>query len=212
MTSAAEPAAARHLVLGSSSPARRELLARLAPEFRVMPADIDETPLPGEPPRALAARLAREKAEAVAARARDEGLTACVIGADQVAECDGRVLGKPGSAEANVEMLLRLSGREVHFYTAVHIMDAGFAAPRMHVDFTTVAFRTLVRDEVTAYVAADRPWHCAGGFMVERAGISLFRRVASEDPTALIGLPMIFVAEALRAAGFDALPPRPNGG
>ena len=212
MTRATEPAAERQLILGSSSPARRELLARLTPAFRVLPAHIDETPLPGEPPRALAARLAREKAESVASWARDEGLAACVIGADQVAECDGRVLGKPGSAEANVEMLLRLSGREVHFYTAVYIADGISAAPRTHVDYTTVAFRTLDRDEVTAYVAADRPWHCAGGFMVERAGISLFRRVASEDPTALIGLPLIFVAEVLRAAGLIALPPRPDGG
>lgn len=212
MASAADTAAEKHLILASSSQARRELLARLTPAFRVMPADIDETPLPGEPPRALAARLAREKAEAVAGRARAEGLVACVIGSDQVAECEGRVLGKPGSLEDNVELLLRLSGREVHFYTAVHIADGAFAAPRTHVDYTTVAFRTLSRDEVTAYVAADRPWHCAGGFMVEHAGISLFRRVASEDPTALIGLPLIFVAEALRAAGFDALPPRQNGG
>lgn len=212
MASAGEPTAQKRLILGSASPARRELLARLAPDFRVMPADVDESPLPGEPTRALAARLAREKAQAVAARAGRDEQDICVIGADQVAECDGRVLGKPGNAAANVEMLVRLSGREVHFFTAVHIIDAGFAAPRMHVDHTTVAFRTLSRDEVTAYVAADRPWHCAGGFMVERAGIALFRRVTSEDPTALIGLPLIFTAEALRAAGFEALPPRADGG
>lgn len=212
MASVTDTASSKRLILASASPARRDLLARIAPEFRAVPADIDETPLPGEPARALAARLAREKAEAVTARLQDEGLDACVIGSDQVAECEGRVLGKPGSPEANLDMLMRLSGKEVHFFTAVHVTDAAFAAPRTHVDVTSVAFRTLAREEAAAYVAADRPWHCAGGFMVERAGIGLFRRVASEDPTALVGLPLIFVAETLRGAGFDTLPVRADAG
>ncbi|MEO0617445.1 MAG: Maf family protein [Pseudomonadota bacterium] len=98
------------------------------------------------------------------------------------------------------------SGRDVHFYTAVTVIDDDFEAPRTHLDHTTVAFRTLQREDIVRYVQADTPWHCAGGFKVEQAGIGLFRRVTSEDPTALIGLPLIFVAEALRGAGFAALP------
>lgn len=193
----------KRLILASSSTSRRALLSRIADAFEVVPADIDESPMPGEPPRALATRLAREKAEAVAARTGDD---ATIIGSDQVAECAGRVLGKPGDAARNIEMLMGLSGQEVHFYTAVMIMDPEFSAPRAHLDHTTVAFRTLQRDAVAHYVTVDTPWFCAGGFKVEQAGIGLFRRVASEDPTGLIGLPLIFVAEALRAAGYPALP------
>ncbi|MEL6198918.1 MAG: Maf family protein [Pseudomonadota bacterium] len=196
----------KRLVLASASAGRRALLARIASRFDVEPADIDETPLPGEPPRALSQRLAREKAQAVWHRLGAPTGSMTLIGSDQVAECAGRILGKPGDAANNTEMLLGLSGQEVHFYTAVIILDDDFEAPRVHLDHTTVAFRTLQREDVVRYVRADEPWQCAGGFKVEQAGISLFRRVASEDPTALIGLPLIFVAEALRAAGFAALP------
>ena len=172
----------------------------------MVPADIDETRRPGEPARALAVRLAREKADTVWSALGDSRTHTCVIGSDQVADCGGRIVGKPGRADANIELLLALSGREVQFYTAVHVIMSDASAPRMHLDCTTVAFRSLQRDEVSEYVAADRAWHCAGGFRAESAGIGLFRRITSEDPTGLIGLPLIFVADALRGAGFATIP------
>jgi septum formation protein len=199
MTVAAEAG----LVLASTSPYRRELLARLAPSFRCASPGVDEAPRPGEAPAALAARLAQAKAAAVAPACRGS----IVIGSDQVADLDGRVLGKPGSAEAAVAQLAASSAREVVFHTAVCVLDARDpgGSPRTWVDATRVRFRTLDADTIRRYVRAERPFDCAGSFRVEGSGIALFERIQSEDPTALIGLPLIALARMLRACGL-ALP------
>lgn len=186
------------LVLASTSAYRRELLERLGLPFTVAAPHVDETPLPGELPVDLVSRLARAKAEAVAARQ----MASLVIGSDQLAVCGDEVLGKPGSGERAVAQLQRLSGRHVTFYTAVHVRNSATGAHDGHLDVTRVQFRTLSDDEIERYVARDKPYHCAGGFKVESLGISLFKRVESQDPTALIGLPLIWLADALRRHGF----------
>lgn len=187
------------LVLASTSRYRGELLSRLGLPFRTMAPQVDEAPLPDETPRALACRLAREKAEAVAARCPG----ALVVGSDQVAELDGRPLGKPGSIAAAQAQLAASSGRSVLFHTAVCLVDARGAAPvaALDCDLTRVVFRPLAPEEIARYVAAERALDCAGGFKVEGLGISLFERVENDDPTALVGLPLIRLARMLREAG-----------
>lgn len=193
-------AAGLDLVLASTSRYRRELLARLTPDFRVMAPEVDETPRDGETPAGLAARLAEAKARAVARASPG----AIVIGSDQVAELDGRPIGKPGSRDAAIAQLAASSGRTVVFHTAVCIADARSSPPRIHsaIDRTDVVFRTLGLDEITRYVDRENPIDSAGSFKAEGAGIALFERIDSRDPTALIGLPLIALAKLLRAAGF----------
>lgn len=187
------------LVLASTSRYRRELLARLRLPFDVARPDVDETPRPGEAPAALAARLARAKAEAVAA-----GGEAWVIGSDQVAALGDTALGKPGSVEAARAQLRRMSGRSVVFLTGVCLAH-GDGRAWQALDTTTVRFRTLADDEIARYVAAERPLDCAGSFKSEGLGIALFDAIETADPTALVGLPLIATAALLRQAGF-ALP------
>lgn len=189
------------LILASTSAYRRALLERLGLGFDVARPEVDETPQPGETPQALAVRLARAKAEAVLAGAHADGTTAWVIGSDQVAELDGRPLGKPGTAERAVAQLGAMSGREVRFLTALCL--AGTDGRRFEsLDITTVRFRTLGADEIARYVERERPLDCAGSFKSEGLGIALFEAIDSRDPTALIGLSLIDTARALRAAGF----------
>lgn len=196
-------------MLASGSPARAELLRRLGVAFDIIPADIDETPLPGETPDALAERLSREKARVVAQH--EPG--ALVIGSDQVAVFDGQPSGKPGNAENARAALRRFSGHSVTFLTGVclaaaHASDAadsGLAWEDFHLDRTVVVFRTLSDGEIVRYVEQDRPLACAGSFKIEALGPSLFESVRSEDPTALPGLPLIRLCAMLRAAG-HALP------
>ena len=191
-----DPSAPR-LVLASTSPYRRELLARLHVPFECDPPGCDEQALPGEAPEALALRLARLKAEAVAAHR-----TGCVvIGSDQVARRGEEILGKPGSVERCIAQLSRSSGREVWFLTAVHVLDGRRGHAESHLDRTRVVFRTLDELEIARYVAADRPLDCAGGFKAESLGIALFERIESADPTALTGLPLAWLSGALRRAG-----------
>ena len=187
------------LVLASTSRYRRELLERLHLAFDVVRPEVDETPQPGEAPAALARRLAAAKAAAVA------GATdAWVIGSDQVACLDGTPLGKPGSMEAAVDQLHRMSGRAVEFLTAVCVAHrSGHAYQAL--DTTTVRFRTLDDAAIARYVEAERPLDCAGSFKSEGLGIALFDAIETTDPTALIGLPLIATARLLRQAGF-ALP------
>ncbi len=185
------------LVLASTSPYRRALLERLGLPFECAAPATDETSRPGESARELAQRLARLKAESVAARHPD----GIVIGSDQVAARGADLLGKPGSVERCIEQLARSSGREVEFLTAVHVQDARSGRAESHVDRTVVRFRTLGRDEIERYVTADRPLDCAGGFKAESLGIALFERIESEDPTGLTGLPLIWLCGALRRAG-----------
>lgn len=187
------------LILASTSPYRRELLARLRLPFDVARPEVDEVALPGETPPDTARRLAQAKAAAVARR--EPG--AWVIGSDQVAELDGRPLGKPGGREAAIAQLLAMSGRVVRFSTALslHGGDTHLQA----LDETRVHFRKLQADEIARYVDAEQPFDCAGSFKSEGLGIALFDAIESRDPTALIGLPLIALSGLLRKAGF-ALP------
>ncbi|KGM57537.1 septum formation inhibitor Maf [Lysobacter arseniciresistens ZS79] len=187
---------AARLVLASTSPYRRELLARLGIAFDTARPEVDETPLPGESPTDLACRLAVAKAAAVAA-----GGDAWVIGSDQVAELDGRALGKPGSRERAIGQLQSMSGRAVEFRTGVCVAG-GDGVPRFSLDTTVVRFRTLGDDEIARYVDAEQPFDCAGSFKSEGLGITLFEAIETRDPTALVGLPLIETARLLRAAGF----------
>lgn len=185
------------LILASTSRYRRELLGRLRIEFGVADPGIAETLRAGEDPSMRAARLARAKADAVRAD------SAVVIGADQVAALGDAVLRKPGTAENAVRQLERCQGRTVDFYTAVTVIGA--TADESWIDHTRVRFKTLATDALERYVALDNPVDCAGGFKVEGLGIALFERIESSDPTALIGLPMIWLTTTLMRLGFDPL-------
>ena len=189
------------LILASTSAYRRQLLERLRLPFTTESPTVDELPRPGESPKALAIRLATAKAEAVARRHPGD----YVIGSDQVAECDDEVLGKPGTAERAGAQLALCSGRVVNFHTAVRGVRHDGVYSEAHVDLTRVKFRVLASEEIERYVEIDRPLDCAGSFRSEGLGIMLFERLECEDPTALVGLPLIWVAGALRRAGFDLL-------
>ncbi len=194
---------ARLLVLGSTSRYRRELLARLGLPFVVAAPEVEEAPLPGEAPAETALRLALAKARAVAARYAD----ALVIGSDQVADCEGAAVGKPGNHDAAVAQLRALSGRTVVFHTGVALVDAASgrgACARVDVAST---FRVLTEADIVAYLDREQPYDCAGSVRSEGAGIALFERIESDDPTALIGLPLIALCRLLRAEGIDVLAP-----
>lgn len=188
----------RPLILGSGSRYRAELLERLGIPFTARAADVDETPRPGESAGTLTERLAWAKAERIAADAR----SAVVIGSDQVATVDGRIVGKPGTVEAAEAQLAEFSGRTIQFLTAVAVccVESGYRSAR--VVATAVRFRELDPGTVKRYVELDRPLDCAGAFKSERAGIALLESMCSEDPTAIVGLPLIAVADMLRAAGY----------
>lgn len=189
------------LILGSTSRYRHALLARLGLPFQARAPQVDEAALDGEPPAAMAMRLARAKAEAVAAL--EPG--AWVIGSDQVAELGGRALGKPYRREAAIAQLQALSGREARFHTAlcvVRVAPDGGVAHLQSTDVTMVRFRPLSPDEIERYIDAEQPLDCAGSFKCEGLGITLFDAIETSDPTALVGLPLIATARHLREAGF----------
>lgn len=186
-----------HLVLGSTSAYRRQLLERLGLPFTVASPEVDETPFPGEAPPLLAQRLARAKAEDVASRQAG----AWVLGSDQVAELDGQLLGKPGTRAAAIAQLAAMAGRDVRFSTALALARSD-AATVLALDATTVRVRPLSAAEVERYVEHEPALDCAGSFKVEGLGICLFDAIASDDPTALVGLPLIATARLLRGAGF----------
>ncbi|MGN6312810.1 MAG: Maf family protein [Rhodanobacteraceae bacterium] len=186
------------VVLASTSRYRAELLRRLLEDFEQIAPGVDEFAQPGEGPGERAARLARLKARAVAENVSD----AVVIGSDQVAELEGRVLDKPGSGANARAQLLACSGHAVRFHTAVCVVDTRHGHHfAQETDLTRVVFRALSTEEVTRYVERERPLDCAGGFKAEALGISLFERIESHDPTALIGLPLIALARLLRECG-----------
>jgi septum formation protein len=184
------------LILASTSRYRRALLERLGLPFQCVAPDTDETRQPGEPATAMAVRLARAKAEAVAAKHP----AAIVIGSDQVALRGTDVLGKPGTVERCREQLRASSGKEVVFLTAVHVIDGAAGTAESHVDRTVVHFRKLSDAEIDRYIARDDPLDCAGGFKAESLGIALFDRIESSDPTGLTGLPLSWLCGALRRA------------
>lgn len=191
------PAPAPRLILASTSRYRRELLGRLGLPFECVPPGIDESRQTTDRAEELPRHLARLKAEAVAGRFPE----ALVIGSDQVALRDGTLLGKPGT-EANCrQQLQESSGREVVFLTAVHVINGPGGRSDAHLDVTRVRFRHLEAAEIDRYVARERPLDCAGGFKAEALGISLFETIESSDPTALTGLPLIWLCAALRRAG-----------
>ena len=193
----ATPDTARPLVLGSTSRYRRELLSRLRLAFDVAAPDVDETPQPGEAPRALALRLALAKARDVAARHRQ----AIVIGSDQVADLAGRPLGKPGTHERAVAQLRAMSGQTVVFQTALSVVCVATGFEQTDLAAVEVRFRTLNEGEIERYLRAEQPYDCAGSAKSEGLGIALLEAIHSDDPTALVGLPLIRTARLLRAAG-----------
>ena len=189
------------LVLASTSRYRRELLERLRLSFDVARPDVDETASPGESPRNLAIRLAQAKACAVATQLADD---AWALGSDQVAEVEGRALGKPGGRAAAIAQLDSMSGRIVRFHTALCLAHAD-GRTFADIDLTEVHFRALTDAEIERYVDAEQPFDCAGSFKSEGLGIALFERIDNHDPSALVGLPLIATCMLLRKAGF-ALP------
>ena len=186
------------IVLASSSPYRRGLLDRFLDNYESVTPDVDESNSDGLSPADLATHLARKKAEAIVINARD----ALIIGADQLAVLDDQVLGKPGNHQKAVEQLLAASGKAVTFLTAVCVLDPIGRTRFEHTDVTTVRFRQFDRRLAEAYLRLDEPYDCAGSFKLEGAGFVLFDSVKTDDPTALIGLPMIWVADRLLQLGY----------
>jgi septum formation protein len=189
------------VVLASQSPYRRELLGRLLSGFEVVAPRVDESRRPGESPPDLALRLARSKAAAVA-RLSPGSL---VIGSDQVAALGDETLGKPGTPDRAVDQLLRCAGQLVEFHTAVCVAGPDGEPELFHTDLTRVRFRPLQRHEAERYVAADQPLDCAGSFKAERRGVLLLESIESRDPTAIQGLPLIWLGGALQSRGVALL-------
>jgi septum formation protein len=191
----------RALVLGSTSPYRRELLTRLRIPFTVTSPEVDETPQAGESPRNLALRLALSKAQAVAALHPE----AVVIGSDQVADLDGQPLGKPGEYAKAVAQLQRMRGQVVIFQTAVSVVCLANGFEDTQLAAVKVKFRELSDAEIEAYLRAEEPYDCAGSAKSEGLGIALLESIDNDDPTALVGLPLIRTCQMIRAAGVRIL-------
>lgn len=187
------------LILGSSSPYRRELLSRLGLPFEVMTPDIDESPRPGETPDATALRLSQEKARTIALRAPGR----LIIGSDQVATLDGAQIGKPGNHENAMKQLQAMRGRRVIFHSALCLWDGRDAEPAIQIENvrTLVDFRDLPDAELDAYLRIEQPYDCAGSAKNEGLGIAILERIESSDPTALTGLPLIALTNMLRQRG-----------
>jgi septum formation protein len=201
MLSPLPPSQPRQLILGSTSPYRRELLARLRLPFDVVAPEVDEAPHPRELPRDLANRLALAKAHAVA-RLHP---AAVVIGSDQVADLDGEPLGKPGDHARATAQLRRMRGKTVVFQTALAVvcLESGFE--QLDLAPVRVKFRDLSDAEIEAYLQAEKPYDCAGSAKSEGLGIALLESIDSDDPTALVGLPLIRTCRMIRAAGIQVL-------
>lgn len=191
----------RPLILGSTSRYRRELLQRLQIPFDVAAPDVDETPLPGETPCQMAERLALAKARAVASAYPQ----AVVIGSDQVADLNGLPLGKPGSHERAVAQLRQMRGQTVIFQTAVAVVCAESGFEESSLAAVRVKFRDLTDEEIENYLHAEQPYDCAGSAKSEGLGIALLESIENDDPTALVGLPLIRTCSMIRAAGVNLL-------
>jgi MAF protein len=189
------------LVLASTSPFRRELLSRLGLPFEVAAPNVDEARRPGEAPQALVLRLSEAKARAIAPRFPN----ALIVGSDQVAVIDGEVLGKPGTRERAIDQLSRASGHRVTFLTGLCLVDTGSGRARVTCEPFHVHFRELDAAQIARYVDRERPFDCAGSFKSEGYGITLFERLEGDDPSALVGLPLIRLVALLGRQGV-ALP------
>ena len=184
------------IILASTSPFRKELLDRLGITFATAAPDVDETPLAGESPEALVRRLSEAKARAVGA-----SFTGLIIGSDQVATTGGNILGKPGTHERAANQLGSLSGKLVTFYTGLCLLNSGSGDIQLDVVPFKVQFRKLNDEQIERYLQRDQPYNCAGSFKSEDLGIALFERMEGDDPTALIGLPLIRLTTMLAKAG-----------
>jgi len=191
----------RALILGSTSRYRQELLHRLRLPFETVSPDVDETPLPGEAPEELARRLALAKARDVAQRFPE----AVVIGSDQVADLDGMALGKPGTHERAVAQLRSMRGHSVVFHTAVAVVCIATGFETVDLAPVRVVFRALTDTEIERYLLAEQPYDCAGSAKSEGLGIALLEGIDNDDPSALVGLPLIRTCQMLRAAGVQIL-------
>ena len=191
-------AATRPLILASTSRYRASLLQRFGLDFTAQNPNVDEGERLGESPRARAFRLSEAKAETVAQRFP----TAIIIGGDQVPAASTTILNKPGNAANCREQLMLLSGSSAEFYTACTVRCLETGVKLSHVDTTAVKLRPLSDEEIDRYIEREKPFDCAGGFKAEALGITLFERIDSEDPTAIVGMPLIWLAGALRAVGF----------
>lgn len=189
------------IILGSSSPYRSELLAKLKLPFSTASPDINESPLMGESPAQLVLRLAENKARKVA----ESNLSALVIGSDQVAVLDGEILGKPGTAENAVKQLIAASGKTVTFLTGLALYNAANQQMQSIVEPFEVNFRNLSETQIRRYVDLEQPLDCAGSFKSEGLGISLFSELRGSDPNSLIGLPLIRLTDMLAAQGVNVL-------
>lgn len=196
-----DPTDSHQIVLASSSRYRRELLARLGLPFVCASPDIDETPNSGESPATLVRRLAQAKAQALAATYPAH----LVFGSDQVACCNGQILGKPGNISKAHQQLAMLSNQRVEFLTGIALLNTKTSRLQVDLDITEVSFRDLSAEEIEAYVQREQPLDCAGSFKSEGLGVTLFHRIDNSDPTALIGLPLIKVCDMLRQENFDPL-------
>ena len=193
------------LVLASSSPYRRDLLSRLGVFFHTDAPDVDEAALPNEDPEDLVARLAQSKARAVGQRHPD----ALIIGSDQVAVFGSTVLTKPHTTERAIEQLSQMRGTTVNFLTGVCLLNTRSHRCQVAVERCAVTLRSLSDAAIAAYVARERPLDCAGSFKSEGLGIALFERIVANDPTTLVGLPLIRLVTMLTTEGVDLLTPRP---
>ncbi|MBF0611874.1 MAG: septum formation inhibitor Maf [Magnetococcales bacterium] len=191
------------LILASTSPYRKQLLGRLGLPFAVVAPQVEETPLPGEEAEQLARRLSEAKAQEVAMRHPQ----AWVIGSDQVAELDGRIFGKPGSAAGAVEQLQTLSGRQVRFWTGLCLCNHSRQITLLEMATFDVRFRPLSQKEIVTYVERDQPFNCAGSFRSEGLGIALFEEMIGPDPSILMGLPLIRLCHLLSQVGMPVLDP-----
>jgi MAF protein len=189
------------LILASSSPFRRELLSRLGIEFLSVSPDVDESQLSDESAEALVQRLAQDKARAIAESHPD----ALIIGSDQVATINGRILGKPGEHERAVEQLMQASGQRVSFLTGLCLLNSTTGHSQVTCEPFSVDFRKLSRTQIDSYLRREQPYNCAGAFKSEGLGITLFQRLQGDDPAALIGLPLIRLVDMLQNEGVDIL-------
>lgn len=196
-----EPDLIMRLVLASTSPYRRELLERLGLPFKTISPSIDETALPDETPEQLVKRLAESKARAVASDYPDS----LIIGSDQVAVLNNKILGKPGNHEKATQQLRNASGQKVTFQTGLCLLNTRTDNCQIIVEPFSVVFRKLTDEQIENYLQREKPYDCAGSFKSEGLGISLFEKMAGDDPNALIGLPMIALVTMLTNEGLDVL-------